>query len=111
MAKQRSSAFIRATSEASQTNQAPAPTPTEKETTLPPTPNTVSSSTPETVPHDDLVVKTSFYPRQDQLEKLDDLASEYNKRYRRQRKKIDRQDIVRHLIDKCDLDALADLQI
>ncbi len=57
------------------------------------------------------VTKTSFYPRQDQLDKLDDLASEYNKRYRRQRRRIDRQDIVRYLIDQCDLETLADLQL
>lgn len=56
------------------------------------------------------VIKTSFYPRQDQLDKLDDLAAEYNKKYRRQRKKIDRQDIIRFLIDSCTLDSLSDLQ-
>lgn len=60
---------------------------------------------------DDQVVKTSFYPTQGQLDKLDDLAGEYNKRYRRQRKKIDRQDIIRFLIERCDLNALTDLQI
>jgi hypothetical protein len=56
------------------------------------------------------VIKTSFYPTQEQLEKLDDLAGEYNKKYRRQRKRIDRQDIVRYLIDKCNLESLTDLQ-
>ena len=40
---------------------------------------------------DDQAIKTSFCPTQSQLDKLDDLASEYNRRYRRQRKKIDRR--------------------
>ena len=57
------------------------------------------------------VVKTSFYPRLDQLEKLDDLATEYNKRYRRLRKRIDRQDIMRFLIDQCTLDSLEALNL
>jgi hypothetical protein len=55
------------------------------------------------------VVKTSFYPRPAQLDKLDDLAAEYNRRYRRQRPRINRNDIIRFLIDRCDLDMLADL--
>jgi hypothetical protein len=58
---------------------------------------------------DGSVVKTSFYPTQSQLDKLDDLAAEYNRRYRRQRKRIDRQDIIRFLIDQCTPDSLNDL--
>ena len=58
---------------------------------------------------DERVVKTSFYPTPHQLEKLDDLASAYNKRYRRQRPRINRNDIVRYLIDQCEIDSLADL--
>jgi hypothetical protein len=74
--------------------------------------DTVEPSDRETVaPSEDQVVKTSFYPRQDQLDKLDDLAGEYNKRYRRQRKRIDRQDIIRFLIDGCTLDSLEDLKL
>lgn len=74
---------------------------------------TVSPDTSKTVPQslDEQLVKTSIYPTQGQLDKLDDLAGEYNKRYRRQRKKIDRQDIIRYLIDQCDLETLTDLQI
>lgn len=79
---------------------------------------TVGQSNSETVepsksePKDDQVTKTSFYPRQDQLDKLDDFAAEYNKRHRRQRKRIDRQDIIRYLIDRCtSLDDLNDLNI
>jgi hypothetical protein len=52
------------------------------------------------------VVKTTFYPTQDQLDKLDDLAAEYNKRYRRKRAKINRNDIVRFLIDECTIDSI-----
>ena len=58
----------------------------------------------------DHIVKTSFYPTQGQLDKLDDLASEYNKRYRRQRRRIDRQDIIRYLINQCTLENLANLE-
>ncbi len=60
--------------------------------------------------HDDQLVKTSFYPTQTQLDKLDDLATEYNKKYRRQRRKIDRQDIIRFLIEECTINTLADLE-
>ena len=56
------------------------------------------------------VVKTSFYPRLDQLDKLDDLAAEYNRLYRRKRPRINRNDIIRFLIDLCDLDMLDDLK-
>ncbi len=47
--------------------------------------------------------KTSFYLRADQLDKLDELAYAYKRRTGR---RIDRQDIVRLLIDRCDLDSL-----
>ncbi len=73
--------------------------------------STVQPSDGETVTAEDELIKTTFYPRQDQLDKLDDFAGEYNKKYRRQRKKIDRQDIVRFLLDKCQLEDLDDLQI
>jgi hypothetical protein len=55
--------------------------------------------------------KTSVYLRQDQIDKLDDLTTDYNKKYRRQRKKINRNDIVRYLIDHCSLDSLSDLNL
>src|SRR6202790_156464 len=67
---------------------------------------TVKPENSENPIQDYQVIKTSFYPTQAQLDKLDDLAGEYNKKYRRQRKKIDRQDIIRHLINKCNLEAL-----
>ncbi len=47
--------------------------------------------------------KTSFYLRADQLDKLDELAYAYKRRTGR---RIDRQDIVRLLIDRCNLDSL-----
>jgi hypothetical protein len=46
------------------------------------------------------LTKTSFYLRPDQIEKLDDLAHECKKRTGR---RIDRQDIIRALIDSVDL--------
>lgn len=47
--------------------------------------------------------KTSFYIRHDQVEKLDDLAHDYKKRTG---KRINRNDIVRALIDQIDLEKL-----
>ncbi|MDP9371787.1 MAG: hypothetical protein M3Q65_04910 [Chloroflexota bacterium] len=47
--------------------------------------------------------KTSFYLRTDQLDKLDELAYAYKRRTGR---RIDRQDIVRQLVDRCALDDL-----
>jgi hypothetical protein len=52
------------------------------------------------------LTKTSFYIRPDQADKLDDLAHEYKKRTG---KRIDRQDIVRAIIDEIDLDNLLNL--
>ena len=52
------------------------------------------------------LTKTSFYIRRDQVEKLDDLAHEFKKRTG---KRIDRQDIVRALIDEITLDNLLSL--
>lgn len=82
-----------------------------RETAEPLSSETVSPSNSTSDMAADQVVKTSFYPRQDQLEKLDELAHDYNKKYKRQRKRIDRQDIIRYLIDQCDLDLLTDLYV
>lgn len=46
--------------------------------------------------------KTTFYLRPDQLDKLDELVAAY-KRHTGQRKGINRNDIVRRLIDRADL--------
>lgn len=51
--------------------------------------------------------KTSFYLRPALLEKLDDLAHEYRKRTGH---RINRNDIVRHLVEGCSLDSLAGLK-
>ncbi len=50
--------------------------------------------------------KTTFYLRPDQLDKLDELALAYRRRTGR---RIDRQDIVRALIDYCTLDTLGEV--
>jgi len=60
---------------------------------------------------EDQVVKTSFYPKPAQLDKLDDLASEYNRIYRRKRPRINRNDIVRFMIDLVDIDMLDSLNL
>ncbi len=85
--------------------------PLDRETVSPLHSETVSQPHGKTPTEDDQVIKTSFYPKQDQLDKLDDLASEYNRRYRRQRKRIDRQDIMRYLIDQCSRESIDDLRI
>ena len=51
--------------------------------------------------------KISFYLTEDQTNKLDDLAYGYRKRTG---KRINRNDIVRYLIDQCTLETLADLR-
>jgi hypothetical protein len=50
--------------------------------------------------------KTSFYLRPDQTEKLDDLEHECKKRTGR---RIDRQDIIRALIDSANLESVLQL--
>ncbi len=112
MAK-RTSAFSRALQEA----QSPAAAPAHNEAETAPAQNreTVSQLDSDTAapshsePGENLVVKTSFYPKPTQLDKLDDLASEYNRLYRRKRPRINRNDIVRFLIDLVDLDMLDEL--
>lgn len=51
--------------------------------------------------------KVSIYLTTAQAEKLDDLAHDYRKRHK---KRINRNDIIRHLINMCDLDTLDTLQ-
>lgn len=52
------------------------------------------------------VKPTSFYLTSTQLRKLDDLAYIYNGRTG---KRINRNDIIRHLVDTCDIGNLQDL--
>jgi len=49
--------------------------------------------------------KTTFYLRPDQIDKLDELVTSY-KRYTGKRKGVNRNDIVRRLIDRADLSML-----
>ncbi len=49
--------------------------------------------------------KTTFYLRPDQIDKLDALVTSY-KRHTGQRKGVNRNDIVRRLIDRADLSLL-----
>lgn len=51
--------------------------------------------------------QTSFYLSPEQLLKLDDLAHNH---YRRTGKRINRNDIVRYLVDRCQLNDIADLE-
>jgi hypothetical protein len=50
------------------------------------------------------VEKTSFYLRPDQLDKLDELVMAYKRRTGK--RGINRNDIIRHLIDRCELESL-----
>jgi hypothetical protein len=52
------------------------------------------------------VKPTSFYLTDKQLRKLDDLAYIYNGRTG---KRINRNDVIRHLVDTCDIGNLHDL--
>lgn len=93
------------------------PDPAETQEKVPPLDSgTVKQSDRETVKeeeeqetNEDQVVKTSFYPMPAQLDKLDDLAAEYNRIYRRKRPRINRNHIVRFLIDLVDIDMLDEL--
>ena len=51
--------------------------------------------------------KTSFYLTQEQTDKLDDLAYEHKKRTGQ---RINRNDIVRYLINQCSIDSLSNIQ-
>jgi hypothetical protein len=71
------------------------------ETVIPQDSKTVKPSNGETVKRG--LIKTSFYLQPDQIEKLDDLGHECKKRTGR---RIDRQDIIRALIDSADLESV-----
>ncbi len=53
------------------------------------------------------VKPTSIYFTQAQLRKLDQLAYQHNER---SGQRINRNDILRHLVDRCSLEDLADLR-
>lgn len=97
----RQSAFSKALQEAQKANSAEQ---TNRETVKPLNSYTVEQSNSETVKRG--LTKTSFYLRPDQTEKLDDLEHGCKKRTGR---RIDRQDIIRALIDNADLESVLQL--
>jgi hypothetical protein len=88
-----------------QQTQPPVPPAAEAET--PPTPPG-PAETPQQAPKAQVrnVKPTSFYLTPTQLRKLDDLAYTYNGRTG---KRVNRNDIVRHLVDSCDIGNLQGL--
>jgi len=103
MPEKRKSAFIRATQEAQ------TPSPAQQTTVTPLNSGTVAHPNRETVPQQELNTeqkkakkKVSFYLDQEQEDKLDTLELQF----RQHKKKINRNDIVRYLIDQCDSDQL-----
>jgi hypothetical protein len=96
MPEKRKSAFIRATQEA----QATAPTVSPTRAPLHRAP--VEQQEPKAVQKE----KVSFYLEPTQTRKLDDLAYQHLTKTGR---RINRNDIVRHLIEQCEQSTLADL--
>lgn len=82
-------------------------------TVLPPKGNDVLREDIDTVLPSSRVVgktggeKTTFYLRPDQLDQLDELVYQYKKRTGR---RINRNDVVRQLIDQADVEALLGVQ-
>ena len=127
MAPKRKSAFFSATQEAQKVaEQENTVKPSDSETavpisseTLPPSNSiTVEPSKPVEQPHSKGVkplqstsakkeMKVSFYLTPEQAEKLDDLAYEHKKRTG---KRINRNGIVRHLIDHCSIENLQGIE-
>ncbi len=108
MPEKRKSAFIRATQEAQTGTAANIST------------NTVTPLQGETVAHSNLVTtpqreasttpkkdkKVTLYLTQAQEDKLDGLEVEF---YQRHKRKANRIEIIRYLIDQCDIDSLSGL--
>ena len=80
--------------------------PLERPTVLQKGSEAVSPSHSETVkpPKDQFSRKVSFYLTSEQEKKLDDLADDYRRQH--EGKRINRNDIVRHLINRCTLETL-----
>ena len=109
MPEKRKSAFIRATQEA----QTGATADTLKNTVTPLQGETVAPSSSEPVPPPQETStspkkdkKLTVYLTQEQQDKLDGLEIQY---YQRQKKKVNRMEIVRYLIDRCDINDLQSL--
>jgi len=109
MPEKRKSAFIRATQEAQGVTT---PTAAPTNTVTPLQGATVVPSNRETTPQREASAgpkkdkKVTFYLTQEQEDKLDALEIEFRQRHKR---KVNRNEIVRLLIDQCDIDSLADL--
>jgi len=86
-----------------QQSQPPVPPAAETSITTPSPTNTPQQASKTQVRN---VKPTSFYLTSTQLRKLDDLAYIYNGRTG---KRINRNDIIRHLVDTCDIGNLQDL--
>jgi len=84
--------------------QSPMSPPAETASTT--TPDPVMTPQQATKTQTRSVKPTSFYLTPDQLRKLDDLAYTYNGRTG---KRINRNDIIRHLVDTCDIGNLQGL--
>ncbi len=80
-------------------------TPQDGNTVLPHNGDTALSRATGTGPRKGAGEKTTFYLRPDQIDKLDELVTAY-KRHTGQRKGVNRNDIVRRLIDRADLSML-----
>ena len=81
-----------------QLSQSPMSPPAEAPPTTTPDPAVTPQQTTKTQARS--VKPTSFYLTPTQLRKLDDLAYTYNGRTG---KRINRNDIIRHLVDTCDI--------
>jgi hypothetical protein len=108
--QKRQSAFIKATQEAQAA--AAASTSAPATTVTPLHRDNVEKQDSTTVPQREASTglkkdkKVSFYLTRDQEDKLDNLEIEFRQRYKQ---KINRNEIVRHLIDQCDIDSLSNL--
>ena len=94
MAEKRKSAFLRATQEAQST--APTVTSSPIPTVTPFSGETVEQQERKAVQKD----KVSFYLNPEQRKKLDTLTVEF---WQQNGRMLNRNDIVRHLIDQCDI--------
>ena len=98
MATKRTSAYLKATQEAQQKQPTVSP---ESSSTV--TPLQRDTALPHSRKIDKKEEKVTFYLTSGQADKLDDLAYDHKKRTG---KRINRNDIVRYLIDQCTAESL-----
>lgn len=104
MAAKRKSAYFAATEAAQKQQEGETVTPSYSETVERLYSNTVTQQERETGKE---LEKTTFYLTLSQAEKLDDLAHDHKKRTGQ---RINRNDIVRYLIDQATLDSLSGIK-